>query len=898
MPLCRRASTPSRLPTDVRDISLEVTAGSTTLRPRASTSTLLEPAKQNVHEQILPLDLRQSGQYNLDGPSEGFISPGLKPAVQESGINEDTGALARTDIEPRHVQGQNENSTMESGVIPEIHRPINHSDTCNKPDEIVEQQISLPTGSSTGLGIPFKDGQNLPEITPITSRSPSPDPVEEVPTATSSPIYASLPLQNPRMIRIFELQKSSDPDDKIIRGQLRIIDLDENPSFTAISYCWGTYESPSDVIYCGDEHLDVTKNAWSALWHLRKKFGPIKIWMDAICINQNDNNEKRVQIPLMSDIYSNAEVVYIWLGSGDKKTDRAMKYIQKGGLPFSFGMKKEEQDNIPSANYMSVRLGFHIFFQLVTWRTKPHNKGLRVIFSRRWINRLWTLQEVLLARKPVLMCGEMTAPWKSLVFTLQLLHMFNSKPPFLQFPSEYSAWWSLWEFRSELYRQRGKADVEQPVDDAYEEISESELERHRLYLQRGWLVFVALLCCSIATVGFTFTCVEPTLINVLEDTKIVGPVQVLLVLLMVFIIVFPLSSVITGIWSQRPRILPLPTQEAIILQIWLRKATEARDRYFGVHGLINKQKNEATMVDLTVGLDRIYRRLFIELLKWTGSLDIMLLTSCSKFNDVPSWVMKWRNTNCSWLFIRYVLTPSRWARWLGSDAKIYEKLKGATPGSESIWKLGKYKRTLIVRGKIIGEVSRTSELLPKSKEWVTDEQLLQSIRSFQLVFDGMDLPKIEELMEQVGCMAPRYSMTDPRSTRKREKWCKNLYRSREKAPEAALEVMKGAKWRMATRSLFKHRCAWDFHGELTNYMAQNERILIRCSGEYSGVGITCGCVKPGDLVALISGVSTPMILRTDEKGYQVLQAAFLGGVMNGELWKGNETESLEELVLV
>ena len=664
MPLCRRASTPSRLPTDVRDISLEVTAGSTTLRPRASTSTLLEPARQNVHEQILPWDLRQSGQYNLDGPSEGFISPGLKTAVQESGVNEDTRALAKTDIEPRHVQGQNQNSTMESGVIPEIHRPINHSDTCNKQDEIVEQQISLPPGSSTGLEIPFKDEQNLPEITPISSRSPSPDHIEEVPTATSSPIYASLPLQSPRMIRILELQQSSDPDDKIIRGQLRIIDLDENPSFTAISYCWGKYNSPSDVIYCGDEHLDVTKNAWSALWHIRKKFGPIKIWIDAICINQNDNNEKRVQLPLMNDIYSNAEVVYIWLGRGNKKTDRAMKYIQNGGLPFCLGMKKEEQDNIFSANYMSVRLGFHILFRLVTWRSKPHIKGLRVIFGGRWIDRLWTLQEVLLARKPVLMCGEMTAPWKSLVFTLQLLHMFNSKPPFLEFPSGYSAWWSLWKFRSELYRQRGKPDVEQPIDDAYEEISESELERHMLYLQRGWLFFVALLCCSIVTVMFLYIYVEPTLVNVFDGAKIVVPVQVVLITLGGFILFLPLIVGITGIWSRRPKILPLATQEAIILQIWLRKATEARDRYFGVHSLINKQKNEAAMADLTVSLDRIYRRLFIELLKWTGSLDIMLLTSCSKFNNFPSWVMEWDNTNCSWLFIRYVLTPSRWARWL------------------------------------------------------------------------------------------------------------------------------------------------------------------------------------------------------------------------------------------
>ncbi|KAH8731850.1 heterokaryon incompatibility, partial [Phaeosphaeriaceae sp. PMI808] len=58
----------------------------------------------------------------------------------------------------------------------------------------------------------------------------------------------------------------------------------------------------------------IFKNLGAVLRQLRKKGADRVLWTDAVCINQNDNNEKVSQIPLMRCVCEQAEQVYIWLG--------------------------------------------------------------------------------------------------------------------------------------------------------------------------------------------------------------------------------------------------------------------------------------------------------------------------------------------------------------------------------------------------------------------------------------------------------------------------------------------------------------------------------------------------------------------------------------------------------
>jgi len=130
-----------------------------------------------------------------------------------------------------------------------------------------------------------------------------------------------------RVLDILPVAVSASNDADIIESKLRIVDLESSPKFTALSYVWGTYAREPNFIKCNDNQFKLTSNCYSALWHLRKKLGTFTIWIDAICINQDDLQEKSQQIPLMGDIYSKAEAVYVWLGDGTPQTERAMTYM-------------------------------------------------------------------------------------------------------------------------------------------------------------------------------------------------------------------------------------------------------------------------------------------------------------------------------------------------------------------------------------------------------------------------------------------------------------------------------------------------------------------------------------------------------------------------------------------
>jgi hypothetical protein len=65
-----------------------------------------------------------------------------------------------------------------------------------------------------------------------------------------------------------------------------------------------------------------------ALRHLRERLGPFTIWIDAICIDQTNHEEKLNQVRLMGSIYSRASIVYVWMGIGKNDSNRALNFIE------------------------------------------------------------------------------------------------------------------------------------------------------------------------------------------------------------------------------------------------------------------------------------------------------------------------------------------------------------------------------------------------------------------------------------------------------------------------------------------------------------------------------------------------------------------------------------------
>ncbi|KAF5638472.1 het-domain protein [Fusarium tjaetaba] len=143
---------------------------------------------------------------------------------------------------------------------------------------------------------------------------------------TARQVYDSLPLPpGSQCIRVLDVHPSDPADGSRLTGTLRIVDLRTLPKFTALSYVWG--QGSFHRIACNGCDLRITQSCYEALTSLRDSCRSLTIWVDAICINQEDNSEKEQQIVLMGSIYTLAKTVYVWLGVGSTKTDQAAEYI-------------------------------------------------------------------------------------------------------------------------------------------------------------------------------------------------------------------------------------------------------------------------------------------------------------------------------------------------------------------------------------------------------------------------------------------------------------------------------------------------------------------------------------------------------------------------------------------
>ena len=132
------------------------------------------------------------------------------------------------------------------------------------------------------------------------------------------PTYEHQPLHAAHAFRLLRLEGTKQDADAILRGKLHEADLNEPPSYVALSYTWG------QPIFCESIEIDgrrlpITENLWLALRSIRRHLGPSDpdlVWTDAICINQADAEERAAQVRQMRLIYENSSLVWPILGPG------------------------------------------------------------------------------------------------------------------------------------------------------------------------------------------------------------------------------------------------------------------------------------------------------------------------------------------------------------------------------------------------------------------------------------------------------------------------------------------------------------------------------------------------------------------------------------------------------
>jgi hypothetical protein len=160
--------------------------------------------------------------------------------------------------------------------------------------------------------------------------------VRDSPAATTSALseYQYQELRTSNTIRLISLQPCRESQaDQRLKCELKEVSLAENPSYAALSYTWGENVFP-ETLLCDGKVFRITKNLYDALTRFRLPDQVVSIWVDAICINQADEQEKSLQIPLMANIYSQATEVLIWLGAETEGSEDVMKYLKRIGQNF------------------------------------------------------------------------------------------------------------------------------------------------------------------------------------------------------------------------------------------------------------------------------------------------------------------------------------------------------------------------------------------------------------------------------------------------------------------------------------------------------------------------------------------------------------------------------------
>jgi SpoVK/Ycf46/Vps4 family AAA+-type ATPase len=135
-------------------------------------------------------------------------------------------------------------------------------------------------------------------------------------SSTRDGLYSTPLIQNRQETRLVSIVRGSGPQ---IICSLRTISLENGPRYFALSYRWGDPKDTTDILVNG-RPVPVTRNLEAAMRRLRdfqNGFYCFGIWIDALCINQSDLEEKAYQVPMMGQIYSRAERVIAWLGASD-----------------------------------------------------------------------------------------------------------------------------------------------------------------------------------------------------------------------------------------------------------------------------------------------------------------------------------------------------------------------------------------------------------------------------------------------------------------------------------------------------------------------------------------------------------------------------------------------------
>lgn len=320
------------------------------------------------------------------------------------------------------------NKTPQEAYPPTEERPKEQDMVQVLPDDhplanafhVFTQQLMQQNSSQLNLKDPF-----APKFMPALNR-------------TGKFLYAPL---KPSEIRLIALHPGSGSQDLMCSLTTIPLSAARLNEYEAVSYSWG---APGDMypVRCNNSDLvkttegealmmfpmeskasiKVSQNLRDALLRLRVEDDFRMLWIDAICINQEDMQERSEQVQLMAEIYERATKVIIWLGEEDEETLRAFECAVK-----IIEMEPALTTHYPNPDELPIGVSLWNFAKGHPLHISKESWGAlcRVFTTRSWFRRVWVTQEVVMAAEAVVVCGGYAMAWGDLMKACNTISTFR-----------------------------------------------------------------------------------------------------------------------------------------------------------------------------------------------------------------------------------------------------------------------------------------------------------------------------------------------------------------------------------------------------------------------------------------------------------------------------------------
>jgi hypothetical protein len=548
---------------------------------------------------------------------------------------------------------------------------------------------------------------------------------------------------------------------------------------------------------------------------------------------------------------------------------------------------------------------------------------LEHLLNHGWTTRAWTYQEIMLAKRPIIVCGNQNINWDKFI---RGIHCTNKV--FLKVPvsSSFDRWITLVDHWLRLNH---------PWDDDDDGATNyASFYLHGVGMSRLIHIFIFLVTLLLLWPPAIYLILVIISLNISPIfSRIVICWITLAPTVCLMLIPFATLYTPTSIFPREEKPTPVSANSlawrSILRSLRSRRASNPRDQARALYGILKRQGVDLTNPSASRSVGEVYADLFRDLLSWRKeSLRLIIESGISEMESKPSWVPDWSTAvDRCWLDESYIFNsnvkPSATSRSLpkfSPNREVYGlTVSGVHPQDACIsyvcQTLGSTNADQhnILAICLLIRMLRIAARIPRSDDTLGDiifrilnlkgDQKEESERRrdgfnrwYQAIQDIEEKLYRDYRVELLGLQEQEIpSGSDCIS---------GLEPTKDKSEDALFFFFKERKPNLS----FSESATLEIHRHFCNTIAGKRRLctIRTTSGELAGTGPMS--MRRDDLVVLISGVPVPMVLREikstlpsgrDGKAYAVIGPAFVPGMMEGEMWpeqaRGNGTENRSEV---